>query len=34
MSLFDWSHELTVPNHCSREELLSLVDGFLDKQEK
>lgn len=25
----DWSHELTVPNDCSREELLSLVDGSL-----
>lgn len=33
LSIFfpDWSHELTIPNHCSREELLSLVDGFLDK---
>lgn len=29
---FDWAHEIVVPNHCSREELLSLVDGFLDKQ--
>lgn len=36
LSIFfpDWSHELTIPNDCSREELLSLVDGFLDKQEK
>lgn len=36
LSIFwpDWSHELTVPNGCSREKLLSLVDGFLDKQEK
>lgn len=30
----DWSHELTIPNDCSREELLSLVDGFLNKKEK
>lgn len=36
LSIFwpDWSHELTVPNECSREELLSLVDGFLNKKEK
>lgn len=30
----NWSSELTVPNDCSREELLSLVDGFLNKKEK
>lgn len=36
LSLFfpDWAHEIVVPNHCSREELINLVDGFLDKQEK
>ena len=36
LSLFfpSWAHEIVVPNHCSREKLLSLVDGFLDKQEK
>lgn len=36
LSIFwpDWSKELNIPNHCSRSELLSLVDGFLDKQEK
>lgn len=36
LSIFwpDWAHEIVVPNHCSREELISLVDGFLDKQEK
>ena len=30
LSIFypDWSHELIVPNHCSKEELLKLVDGF------
>lgn len=36
LSIFypDWSKELNIPNHCSRSELLSLVDGFLNKQEK
>ena len=36
LSIFfpNWSYELTIPNHCSREELLKLVDEFLDKQEK
>ena len=34
LSLFfpSWAHEIVVPNHCSREKLLSLVDGFLNKQ--
>ena len=24
----DWAHEITVPNHCSKEELFNLVDGI------
>ena len=27
-----WAHEIVVPNHCSREELLSLVDEFVSKE--
>ena len=28
----DWAHELTVPNHCSKEELFKLVDEFVTKE--
>ena len=34
LSIFwpDWSHECCVPNGCSREELLNLVDEFVSKE--
>ena len=34
LSLFfpDWSNEIVVPNHCSKEELLKLVDEFVNKE--
>lgn len=34
LSLFfpDWAHEITVPNHCSKEELLNLVDDSVNKE--
>ena len=34
LSIFfpDWAHELCVPNGCSKEELLNLVDEFVTKE--
>ena len=34
LSIFwpDWSHECCIPNGCSREELLNLVDEFVSKE--
>ena len=34
LSLFfpDWAHEIVVPNHCNREELLNLVDDSIIKE--
>ena len=34
LSIFypDWAHELVVPNHCSKEELIKLVDEFITKE--
>lgn len=27
-----WANEIVVPNHCSKEELLNLVDKFVSKE--